>query len=119
MGTYSIKGRHETEGQWWNNEFGWVDHPQRDIFTETERHALNLPLGGEWMTEPTVDPEGEFAKLRADLERAEAEAARLRGLIMEHRAAVFIATPIATANHQLWREALARTIFDSEEEDTR
>lgn len=61
MATYSIKGRHETEGQWWNNEFGWTDHPQRDIFSETERHALNLPLGGEWMTEPTVDPEGEFA----------------------------------------------------------
>ena len=48
-------------------------------------------------------------------EKAEAEADRLRGLIMEHRAAVFIATPIATANHQLWREALDRATENGDE----
>ena len=60
-----------------------------------------------------IDAEEQYERAR----RSEAEAARLRGLIMEHRAAVFIATPIATANHQLWREALDRAIFDSEDGD--
>ena len=57
----------------------------------------------------------EIAALSERAVKAEAEADRLRGLIMEHRAAVFIATPIATANHQLWREALDRATKDGDE----
>jgi len=64
-----------------------------------------------------ITTEEEIKALWKERDEARDEAARLRGLIMEHRAAVFIATPIATANHRLWREALARTIFDSEEDD--
>lgn len=34
----------------WNNEMGWVDRGSAQRFTDAERQAVNLPLGGSWVT---------------------------------------------------------------------
>ena len=39
-------------------------------------------------------------------EKAEAENARLRGLIMEHHTAISLDIPCENANRRLWREAI-------------
>ena len=33
---------------YWSNQDGWVEQPDADRFTESERKTLNLPIGGEW-----------------------------------------------------------------------
>jgi len=32
----------------WSNDFGWVENDDFDIFTQTERDTLSLPVDGEW-----------------------------------------------------------------------
>jgi len=32
----------------WSNEFGWVDDGGYDLFTESEKEKLNLPIEGVW-----------------------------------------------------------------------
>jgi hypothetical protein len=34
---------------WWSNESGWSSIGDAVVFTEEERHTLNLPIGGEWV----------------------------------------------------------------------
>ena len=38
----------------WNNEDGWVEQEAATVFTEDERHTLNLPIDGMWI--PTTFP---------------------------------------------------------------
>lgn len=33
----------------WSNEFGWVETPTFDLFTDEERQNLNLPHEGQWV----------------------------------------------------------------------
>lgn len=32
----------------WSNEWGWVDNNSYDLFSESEKGELNLPIDGEW-----------------------------------------------------------------------
>lgn len=32
----------------WSNDWGWVDWPNCDIFTEVEKSTFNLPIEGKW-----------------------------------------------------------------------
>ena len=48
---YCIKNK---EGDYWNNEFGWMtcegsfDEAPYSIFTEKEKKIYNLPVEGKW-----------------------------------------------------------------------
>lgn len=33
----------------WSNLNGWVSHPGFDLFNESEKASLNLPMGGQWV----------------------------------------------------------------------
>ena len=45
---YRIKNDH---GEYWSNEWGWTDKSESDLFTDTEKNILNLPIGGSWVQE--------------------------------------------------------------------
>lgn len=34
---------------YWDNEFGWVEHDQAEVFSEWESGVFNLPDEGEWV----------------------------------------------------------------------
>lgn len=55
----------------WNNESGFGSLDTADVFTESERRKLNLPIGGEWMKLPT--PVSQLAKALADVVSSEDE----------------------------------------------
>jgi hypothetical protein len=41
---------HETDREYWNNEFGWVDQCEATLFTEEEHDRFSeLPIDGEWV----------------------------------------------------------------------
>ena len=33
----------------WSNSHGWTGEQDFDLFTETEKTTLNLPIGGAWV----------------------------------------------------------------------
>lgn len=35
---------------YWSNDQGWVDRDSCDVFDQTERDTLRLPVGGTWET---------------------------------------------------------------------
>lgn len=32
----------------WSNDSGWVEGEEFDLFSETEKQTVTLPMGGEW-----------------------------------------------------------------------
>lgn len=36
-------------GEYWNNEMGWVDFKSADQYTGFETRIMNLPMGGKWV----------------------------------------------------------------------
>lgn len=36
-------------GEFWNNEFGWVDKKQATLFTNKRKQNANLPINGKWV----------------------------------------------------------------------
>jgi len=46
---YVIRSIHHA-GLAWSNEFGWVANDTYDVFSQTERDTLNLPIDGQWWT---------------------------------------------------------------------
>ena len=47
MALYLI--RNKLTGELWDNEDGWGDDCA-DVFEQSERDTLTLPIDGEWMT---------------------------------------------------------------------
>lgn len=33
----------------WSNTHGWVETPTYDLFTNAEKQAITLPIGGTWV----------------------------------------------------------------------
>lgn len=52
MSQFVIRAIDETDDDgvslFWNNEFGWVNQSEADIFSSEEMIELNLPIGGVW-----------------------------------------------------------------------
>jgi len=40
----------ENFDSYWSNEQGWVDMPDADTFSDTERETMNLPFDGHWVS---------------------------------------------------------------------
>jgi hypothetical protein len=36
------------ENLFWNNELGWVDASDADVFSREEKHGFDLPISGDW-----------------------------------------------------------------------
>lgn len=53
----------ENNDDMWSNEFGWVDTPTFDLFSESQKATLSLPIGGLWVVMTDEPEEG------ADYER--------------------------------------------------
>lgn len=46
---YVISGPVEDgETLYWSNVWGWTGRDEASVFSEAERHELNLPLEGKW-----------------------------------------------------------------------
>ena len=43
----------------WSNKLGWVDphSDEHDTFSQHERDTVTLPIGGEWVSIPSLDEE--------------------------------------------------------------
>jgi hypothetical protein len=52
MKHYMIYGKRESfiegENMYWSNDIGWTLKEGADVFSQSERDTLNLPIGGEW-----------------------------------------------------------------------
>lgn len=48
MNRYVIRNA-DNDQLFWSNANGWVESPDEDLFTEDERNALSLPMGGVWV----------------------------------------------------------------------
>lgn len=44
---YSIRNVNDS-GLAWSNTHGWVDDESYDLFTESEKEEMNLPMEGRW-----------------------------------------------------------------------
>ena len=40
----------QKENMYWSNELGWTTKKYADVFSETEKQTMNLPIGGIWVT---------------------------------------------------------------------
>jgi hypothetical protein len=46
---------------YWNNQYGWVDRDNADIFTEEEIEKFTLPIDGTWVAAIDEANEEDFA----------------------------------------------------------
>lgn len=53
----------DTDTIYWSNKVGWTTYENADIFTESEKNSLGLPLSGKWAeieVTSTWGPDDEF-----------------------------------------------------------
>jgi hypothetical protein len=52
--THTLLGEDFPEATYWNNEYGYVDLAQADVFTQEERNTYCLPDYGIWVRLPLI-----------------------------------------------------------------
>lgn len=45
---YHIRNKHDAHA-YWSNDDGWVGYDDADVFLDSERATMNLPIDGEWI----------------------------------------------------------------------
>lgn len=49
---YCIRSNKETDDNgdllYWNNQYGWVNQSEVELFSEEERHTFSLPNNSNW-----------------------------------------------------------------------